>query len=80
MQNNIKRLLELRGKKVSDLIKETELSRSFIYDVINEKSVPTVKTARKIADYLDTTIDEVFPSGKELTEKENLEKILKVSL
>lgn len=80
MQNNIKRLLELRGKKVSDLIKETELSRSFIYDVINQKSVPTVKTARKIADCLDTTIDEVFPSGKKLTEKENLEKILKVSL
>ncbi|GAA0081322.1 helix-turn-helix transcriptional regulator [Clostridium sp. CTA-6] len=80
MQNNIKRLLELRGKKVSDLIKETELSRSFIYDVINEKSVPTVKTARKIADYLDATIDGVFPSGKKLTEKENLEKILKVSL
>jgi len=80
VQNNIKRLLELRGKKVSDLIKETELSRSFIYDVINEKSVPTVKTARKIADYLGTTIDEVFPSGKKSTEKENLEKILKVSL
>ncbi|WP_061342285.1 helix-turn-helix transcriptional regulator [Clostridium botulinum] len=80
MQNNIKRLLELKGKSVSDLIKETELSRSFIYDVINGNSVPTVKTARKIADYLDTTIDEVFPSGKKLNEKEKIENILKLSL
>ncbi|ENK0837076.1 helix-turn-helix transcriptional regulator [Clostridium botulinum] len=80
MQNNIKRLLELRGKKVSDLIKETELSRSFIYDVINQKSVPTIKTARVIADYFEVGIDDIFPSTKTITEKENLEKILKVSL
>ena len=61
MDNNIRALLEEHSSRVSDLIKETGLAKSFVYDVINGKSVPTLKTARLIADFLNSTIDEVFP-------------------
>lgn len=61
MSNNIKILLAITNSKVSDLIRETKLAKSFVYDVINGNSIPTVKTARLIADFFEVTIDEVFP-------------------
>lgn len=61
MSNNIKTLLALKNSRVSELIKSTGLAKSFVYDVINGNSVPTVKTARLIADFFEVTIDEIFP-------------------
>ena len=59
--NKIRELAEQKKIKVSSIIKTTGLSKSFIYDVINERSFPTVPTGRKIAKSINSTLDEVFP-------------------
>lgn len=80
MSNNIKPILKSKDLKVTDLIKGTGLARSFVYDIINDNSVPTIKTARLIADYLEVGIDEIFPNEKEKTENQKIEELLRTSL
>jgi putative transcriptional regulator len=65
--NNIKTLAGKKGVKISEIIRLTGLSKSYVYDVINGKSVPTISVAQKIAKALGVTMTEVFPddSGDE---------------
>jgi len=65
MQNNIKEIANKKSIKISQIISETGLSKSYVYDVINQKSNPTILVAQKIAKALKSRIHEVFP---ELTE------------
>jgi putative transcriptional regulator len=59
--NNIKKIARDKNLSVSGIIEKTGLSKSFVYDVINEKSFPSIPTAQKIVQALDSTLDEVFP-------------------
>ncbi|MBZ4650925.1 helix-turn-helix transcriptional regulator [Thermosipho sp. (in: thermotogales)] len=59
--NKIKELVEQKNIKVSEIIKKTGLSKSYVYDVINGKSTPTIGVAQKISRALGSSIAEVFP-------------------
>lgn len=61
MQNNIKEIAHKKMIKISQIINETGLSKSYVYDVINKKSNPTIAVAVKIAGALKSRIHEVFP-------------------
>lgn len=61
--NRIKEIADQKGVRISDIIKLTGLSRSFVYDIINENSFPTIPTGQKIASALGSTLDDVFPDN-----------------
>ena len=60
MQNNIRDIAQEKNIKISQIIKETGLSKSYVYDVINKKSSPSIEVAMKIANALKASIQEVF--------------------
>lgn len=59
--NNIKTLAGKKGVKISEIIRLTGLSKSYVYDVINGKSIPTISVAQRIAKALGMPMAEVFP-------------------
>lgn len=61
MRNNIKEIAHQKSIMISQIISETRLSKSYVYDVINQKSNPTIPVAKKISKALKSGIDEVFP-------------------
>jgi putative transcriptional regulator len=65
MQNNIKDIAHKKNIKISQVIKDTGLSKSYVYDVINQKSNPTLVVANRIATALKAGIHEVFPELSE---------------
>ncbi|HHT63797.1 MAG TPA: helix-turn-helix transcriptional regulator [Clostridia bacterium] len=71
--NNIKILAGKKGVKISEIIRLTGLSKSYVYDVINGKSIPTISVAQKISKALGVPMTEVFPddSGDENSEVDN---------
>jgi len=71
--NKIREIATDKSIKISEIIKMTGLSKSFVYDVISENSCPTIKVGQKIAKALNVTLDDVFPmtpNEEELKEKE----------
>lgn len=62
MLNNIRKIISDKGLKITDVISQTELSKSYFYDVMNGESVPTLTVARKIAEVIKEPLDEVFPN------------------
>ena len=64
--NKIKEIAGQKNIRVSSIIRSTGLSKSFIYDVINERSFPTIPTGQKIAKALCSSLDEVFPTDDEV--------------
>ena len=66
MQNDIKKIAHKKNIKISHVISQTGLSKSYVYDVINQKSNPTINVAMRIATALESPVNEVFP---ELLEK-----------
>jgi len=64
MKNKIRELLNAKGIKISHVIKETGLSKSYFYDVMNCNSVPSLSIARNIAGVIGTTVDNLFPNEK----------------
>jgi transcriptional regulator with XRE-family HTH domain len=65
MQNNIRDIAQEKNIKISQIIKETGLSKSYVYDVINKKSSPSIEVAMKIANALKSSIQEVFSEQEE---------------
>lgn len=61
MKNKIKEFLKEKNIKITTVVQEIGLSRSYFYDLMNGESVPSLITARKIADVLDVRLDELFP-------------------
>ncbi len=55
--------MEGNNVKIADLIRETGLSKSYIYDILADNSVPSVVNARKIANALNVAIEDIFPSN-----------------
>lgn len=61
MLNNIRKIIKNKGLKITEVIAQTDLSKSYFYDVMNGESVPTLRVARKIAEVIKEPLDEVFP-------------------
>ena len=59
--NKIREIADVRNIKISEIVRKTNLSKSFVYDVINEKSYPTIPAGKKIAEALGVTLNDVFP-------------------
>lgn len=59
MKNNMRVLLAKRREKVSDVSKETGLSKSTLTALYYERTKrPDIKTLQKVCDYLGVTVDE----------------------
>ncbi len=63
MCNKIREIANKKNIRISHIISSTKLSKSFVYEVINGTSIPTVPSARLIAKSLNATLDEVFPDN-----------------
>lgn len=61
-KNNIENIIQEKGLKVTDVIKHIGISKSYYYDIVNFKSEPSLKIARKISSVLQEDIDTVFPN------------------
>lgn len=61
MNNKIKEIIRNRGVKVIYIIEKVGLSTSSFYEIMNGKAVPSLMNARKIADALDVSLNELFP-------------------
>ncbi|WP_461614331.1 helix-turn-helix transcriptional regulator [Clostridium sp. Marseille-QA1073] len=68
MKNNIRDIIESKGLKVTFVIEKTGLARSSFYEIMNGNAVPTLINARKIAEVLETGLDEIFPGENFNTE------------
>ncbi|WP_294379135.1 helix-turn-helix transcriptional regulator [uncultured Clostridium sp.] len=64
MKNKIKEFISKKGLKVMFVIEKVGLSTSSFYEIMNGKAVPSLKNARKIADVLNVSLDELFPNEK----------------
>lgn len=61
MKNNIRDIIESKGLKVTFVIEKVGLARSSFYEIMNGNAVPNLINARKIAEALETNLDEIFP-------------------
>ena len=61
MKNKIKQFISEKGLKVMFVIEKVGLSTSSFYEIMNGKAVPSLRNARKIADVLEVSLDELFP-------------------
>lgn len=61
MNNNIKMVIKNNNINISNVIENTGLSRSYFYDVMNGRSVPSLPVARRISKVLNVRLDELFP-------------------
>ena len=57
-----KRMME-RGAKPIDIAKAADISVSFVYKIMASTRNPTMKQAKKIADFLDSSVDYLFFSS-----------------
>lgn len=69
MNNRIREIIEKKGLKVSYVIAKSGLAKSYFYDVMNGKSIPSLFIARKIAEVIGVPLDELFPDENSI-EKE----------
>lgn len=61
MRNNMRVLLAEKRQKVSDVAKATGLSKSTLTALYYERAKsPTFNTLKRVADYLDVTVDELI--------------------
>ncbi|OOM69513.1 helix-turn-helix transcriptional regulator [Clostridium sp. BL-8] len=61
MNNNIKQIIRSSGFKTNFIINKVGLSPSSFYEIMNGKTIPSLKNARKIAFALGVSLIEVFP-------------------
>jgi len=66
LENEIKKYLGRTAKRTSSVIKEAKIARSTFYDLLNEKSIPKLDTACKIAKALEAPVSDVFPKLREV--------------
>ena len=61
MGNKIRQVIEGKGIKISHVILETGLAKSYFYDVMNGTSIPSLRNARLISKAIAVSLDELFP-------------------
>lgn len=62
--NRINELCKKKNVSKMQIVRETGISRSFLYEIINEDGFPTIPVAWKIAKSLKSDISEVFPQSE----------------
>lgn len=65
MSNNIRKIIEGRGLKITFVIEKTDISKSHFYDIMNGYANPSITNVIKIAEVLGVTVDELFSLNKE---------------
>lgn len=65
MKNKIRQCITEKGLKIMFIIEKVGLSTSSFYEIMNGKAVPSLKNARKIAEVLEVSLDELFPNYEE---------------
>ncbi|VYU20868.1 helix-turn-helix domain-containing protein [Staphylococcus simulans] len=58
--STLKKAMFLKGFNLSDLAIKTEVSPTYLSQIVNGKKVPSPKLAKKIANALDVEIEEIF--------------------
>lgn len=62
MVNKIKSTIDNNGFTVKEVINRANISKSYFYDVMKGKTIPSINKANDIAKALDTTVQELFLS------------------
>lgn len=62
--NRLREILESRGTSQTWVAKQTGLKIGTINELVNEKRSPTLENARKIADVLGMTVDDIWPNKR----------------
>jgi len=60
MKNNLRVARAIKNITQGDLAKEISVSRQTIHSIENNKFVPSVLLALKLADFFDMKVDELF--------------------
>lgn len=68
LYNKIKSIIDEKGLKLTFILTKTGFSKSYFYDLLHGKTVPSLANARKLAKVLGVTVDELFP--EEIENKE----------
>jgi len=63
LENKIKECIDRKGLKTSFVLYKTGVSKSYFYDVMKGKTIPSLMNARKIADAIGVPLDELFPEN-----------------
>ena len=63
MQNKIREIAKQKELSISSVIKNTGLSKSYVYEIINNQTEPSLTNSRKIAHVLGESLNEVFPEN-----------------
>ncbi|PTI99137.1 helix-turn-helix transcriptional regulator [Staphylococcus simulans] len=58
--NIFKKAMFLKGLNLSELSIKTEVSTTYLSQIVNGKKVPSPKLAKKIANALDVEIEDIF--------------------
>ncbi|HEI3024295.1 TPA: helix-turn-helix transcriptional regulator [Staphylococcus aureus] len=58
--NSLKKAMFLKGYNLSDLSFETDVSISYLSQIVNGKKSPSPKLAKKIAETLEVSIKDLF--------------------
>lgn len=64
MDNKIREIIELKHLKISKVITNLNVAKSYFYDVMNGKTIPSLKMARKFSHEFGVPLDELFPEQK----------------
>ncbi|WPC40636.1 helix-turn-helix transcriptional regulator [Clostridium sp. JS66] len=64
MLNKIRQAIEEKNLKITNVIRNIRVSKSYFYDVMNGNSIPSLVVARKIAHELKVPLNELFPEQK----------------
>ena len=62
MQNNIRKIIEKNGLKITFVIEKTGISKSHFYEIMNGQAIPSLKNAIKISEVLKVSLKEIFPN------------------
>lgn len=65
MKSNLKRIMKERGIKHKWVEEQIEMSHAAFSSLVNEKSEPTLRNARKIARVLGVSDKDIWPEAEE---------------
>lgn len=60
MKNKIRELILKNNINISLLSEKTGIGRTTLYQIKNEKSIPNIEYALKLAKYFNVKVDELF--------------------
>lgn len=84
MNNKIREIIDLNNLKVTEVIDNLKVAKSYFYDVMHGITIPSLIMARKFSNELGVPLDELFPEqkfkvkgDKELNEKAEIQELSK---